>query len=255
MKITHPPKWLMYSGICLLMFSSCISRKEMVYFQDRQDVNFNQEENLRIKPGDLLTIRVSAPEQEAAQPFNLTKSIASIERIGSQVELETYMVSDLGNIEFPVIGTLKVEGLNNFELSEKIKKNISNYVQDPIVNVRILNFKISVLGEVKNPGTFSVEDDHLSLSKALGMAGDLTINGRRDNILIMREVDGKKTNAYLDITDSGVVNSAYYNIKQNDVIYVEPRGARRQAASGLGVVSSYLSIASVLISFVILLTR
>jgi polysaccharide export outer membrane protein len=227
----------------------------MVYFQDRQDVNFNQEENLRIKPGDLLTIRVSAPEQEAAQPFNLTKSIASIERIGSQVELETYMVSDLGNIEFPVIGTLKVEGLNNFELSEKIKKNISNYVQDPIVNVRILNFKISVLGEVKNPGTFSVEDDHLSLSKALGMAGDLTINGRRDNILIMREVDGKKTNAYLDITDSGVVNSAYYNIKQNDVIYVEPRGARRQAASGLGVVSSYLSIASVLISFVILLTR
>lgn len=255
MKITGPPKCLVYSGICLLMLSSCISRKEMIYFQESDNVNFDQAENLKIKPGDLLTIRVSAPEQEAAQPFNLTKSIASVERIGGQVELETYMVSDLGNIEFPVIGTIKVKGLTNFELSERIKNDVSNYVQDPIVNVRILNFQISVLGEVKNPGTFNIEDDHLSLAKALGMAGDLTINGRRDNILIMREIDGRKTNAYLDITDSRVVKSPYYNIKQNDVIYIEPRAARRQAAGGLGVVSSYLSIASVLISFVILITR
>ncbi len=227
----------------------------MVYFQESENVHFNQNENLKIKPGDLLTIRVSAPEQEAAQPFNLTKSISSMESTRGTVELETYMVSGEGTIEFPVIGTVKVQGLNNFELSEKIKKDIANYVQDPIVNVRILNFQITILGEVGKPGTFSIVDDHLSLAKALGLAGDLTINGRRDNILIMREIDGIKTNAYLDITDSGVVNSPYYNIMQNDVIYIEPRAARRQAAGGLGVVSSYLSIASVLISFVILLTR
>lgn len=230
----------------------------MAYFQDpenRSGVNFHKDDNLKIKPDDLLTIRVSAPEQEAAQPFNLTKSIGSMERTNAQVELETYMVSKEGTVEFPVLGTLEVEGLNAFELAEKIKEEITDYVNDPIVNVRILNFQISVLGEVNSPGTFTIEDDHLSLPKALGMAGDLTIYGKRKNVLVMREENGKKVNTYLDLTDPKVVNSPYYNLRQNDVVYVEPIGPRRQAASGLGVASSYLSIASVIISLVIVVTR
>lgn len=243
----------------MLSITSCVSRKSIIYFQEDatlgKSIDYVQIENLKIKPGDLLTIRVSAPEQEAAQPFNLTKSIGSTERINNNVELETYMVSERGTVEFPVLGTLKVQGLNNFELAEKIRVEISDYVQNPIVNVRILNFQISILGEVRSPGTFTIQDDHISLSKALGLAGDLTITGRRDNILIMREENGKKINVYLDLTDSRVVNSPYFNLRQNDVVYVEPFGPRRQAASGLGVVSSYLSIASVLISFIILATR
>jgi len=242
-----------------ILVASCVSPKDMTYFQDpekiRARIDYNQDDNLRIKSGDLLTIRVSATEQEAAQPFNLTKSVVSSERLPGSVQLETYMVSNHGTIEFPVLGTIPVEGMTNFQLSERIKTDISKYVRDAIVNVRILNFKISVLGEVRSPGTFNIEDDHISLSQALGMAGDLTIYGNRKNVLIMREENGEKVNVYLDLTDSRVVSSPYYNLRQNDVVYVEPKFSKVQSSSSLGLASRYLSIASVLISLVILITK
>ncbi|MBZ9728629.1 polysaccharide export protein [Salegentibacter sp. JZCK2] len=245
--------------LLLFIISSCVSRKEMVYFQDieqlRKSENRRSGNNLEIQPDDVLTIRVSAPEQEAALPFNLTKSITSQERIMGEVELETYLVSNEGTIEFPVIGTIEVKGLTNIELAKKIQDKIRSYVKDPIVNVRILNFQISVLGEVNNPGTFSIEDDHITLSKALSMAGDLTIFGKRNNILVMGEDGDHKTYAYLDLTNANVVNSPHYNLRQNDVIYVEPRGTRRQSAGSTGLASTYLSIVSVLASLVILITK
>lgn len=252
-------KRLILFFLLLFIISSCVSRKEMVYFQDieqlRKSENRRSGNNLEIQPDDVLTIRVSAPEQEAALPFNLTKSIASQERIMGEVELETYLVSNEGTIEFPVIGNMEVKGLTNIELSKKIQSEIREYVKDPIVNVRILNFQISVLGEVNNPGTFSIEDDHITLSKALSMAGDLTIFGKRDNILVMGEDGDHKTYAYLDLTDANVVNSPHYNLRQNDVIYVEPRGTKSQSASSIGLASTYLSIVSVLVSLVILITK
>lgn len=245
--------------LLVLIFSSCVSRKNMVYFRNvdqlRESVERNRNDNLQIQADDELTIRVSAPEQDAAIPFNLTQSIASQMGMGGAVELETYLVSDNGTIEFPVIGTVEVNGLTTIQLAEKIKGLISEYVKDPLVNVRILNFQISVLGEVNRPGTFSIDDDHINLSKAIAMAGDLTIFGRRENILIMGEEEGVKTYAYLDLTDANVVNSPYYNLRQNDVIYVEPRASRRQSAGSTGVAATYLSLASVLASLVILFTN
>lgn len=250
---------ILFLLLLLLMLSSCVSRKEIVYFQgieqiprsvDRQLTN-----NLEIQPDDVLTIRVSAPEQEAALPFNLTKSLGSQEKIMGVVELETYLVSNEGTIVFPVIGTIEVKGLTIIELALKIQGLIDEYVKDPIVNVRILNFQVTVLGEVNNPGTFSIEDDNLSITKAISMAGDLTIFGKRDNILIIGEEDGVKTHSYLDLTNASVVNSPHYNLRQNDVIYVEPKGTRRQSASSLGIASSYISVASALITIVFLLTR
>lgn len=241
------------------VLSSCVSRKNMVYFRNvdqlRESVERNRNDNLQIQADDELTIRVSAPEQEAAIPFNLTKSIASQTGTGGTVEPETYLVSDEGTIEFPVIGTVEVNGLTTIELAGKIKSLISEYVKDPLVNVRILNFQISVLGEVNNPGTFSINDDHINLSKAIAMAGDLTIFGKRDNILILGEEEGVKTYAYLDLTDANVVNSPYYNLRQNDVIYVEPRASRRQSAGSTGIAATYLSLASVLASLIILFTN
>lgn len=244
--------------LCVLTATSCVSKKKMIYFQESknsQTLKYYPEENIRVQPGDLLTIRVSSAEQDAAQPFNLTKSVISADRIPGTVQLETYMVSTQGTIEFPVVGTIEVNGLTTFELSSKIKKEISEYVTDAIVNVRILNFRISILGEVKNPGTFTIEDDHISLPKAIGMAGDLTIFGRRDNILVMREIDGEKVEAYLDLTEENIITSPFYNLRQNDVVYVEPKVARVQSASSLGVASRYLSIASVIISLIILVTK
>ncbi len=245
--------------LLLMMISSCVSRRNMVYFQEIEEIAANTRQaytnNLIIKPDDVLTIRVSAPEQEAAIPFNLTKSVGSQQMLRGEVELETYLVSDQGSIEFPVIGTMEVAGLTNIELSEKIKSLIDEYVKDAIVNVRILNFQISVLGEVRSPGMFSIEDDHVDLSQALAMAGDLTIFGKRTNILVMGQENGRKTYAYLDLTDANVLNSPFYNLRQGDVVYVEPRNSRRQSAGSTGVASTYLSIASVIASLVILLTR
>ncbi|MUP47509.1 polysaccharide export protein [Gramella sp. BOM4] len=228
----------------------------MVYFQNDQDnVNFDLNKNLKIQPNDQLTIRVSTPEPEAALPFNLTKSVTSPENMGGNVELETYMVAADGTIEFPVLGTVEVAGLNTFELSRKIKDAISIYVKDAIVNVRVQNFRISVLGEVQNPGTFVIQDDFISLTQALGLAGDMTIFGRRDNVMVIREVDGQKTKTYLDLTDFESVNSPFFNLRQNDVVYVEPIATKRQSAGVINNASGYLAILSFLISTVILVTN
>ena len=245
--------------LLLLIISSCVSRKEMVYFQEIEQLNKSQIQrsgnNLEIRPDDLLTIRVSAPEQEAAIPFNLTKTIQTPNAIRGDVEPETYMVSNEGTIEFPILGTIEVAKLTTFEVADKIKIMITDYVRDPIVNVRVLNFQISVLGEVAKPGTFDIEDDHISVTKALAMAGDLTIYGKRENILVMGETEGEKTYAYLDLTDANVVNSPHYYLRQNDVVYVEPKSTKRQTAGSTGLAATYISIASVLASLIVLFTN
>jgi polysaccharide biosynthesis/export protein len=254
MKASQPLKFTVYMFLFLLFCSGCVSREEIVYFQNEMNsINYDPDKNLKIRPNDQLTIRVSTPEPEASLPFNLTKSVVS--EIGGNVELETYMVSETGTIAFPVLGIVEVAGLNTFELSKKIKDSISIYVKDAIVNVRVLNFKISVLGEVKNPGTFIIQDDYISLTQALGLAGDLTVFGKRENIMVIREIEGKKTKAYLDLTDFNAVLSPYFHLKQNDVVYVEPKGTKRQSASILNNASSYIALLSFLISTVILVRR
>ncbi len=256
MKTSRLLKILMIANVFLLLCSSCVSRQEIVYFQNELDnVNYDLDKNVKIRPNDQLTIRVSTPEPEAALPFNLTTSVGSDANSGGNTELETYMVAEDGTIEFPVLGTIEVEGLNTFELSKKMRDAISIYVKDAIVNVRVLNFKISVLGEVKNPGTFIIQDDYISLPQALGLAGDMTIFGKRENIMVVREIGGKKTKAYLDLTDFETVSSPYFNLIQNDIVYVEPKGTKRQSASVLNNAGSYIAIMSFLISTIILVTN
>lgn len=243
-----------------LVMGSCVSRKNIAYFQGIKPAQpRNTENNIRIKPDDVLTIMVSAPEQSAALPFNLTKSIVSMEGGGglANVELQTYLVSDEGTIRFPVIGSVAVQGLTNLELSVKLEEEIARYVNDPLVNVRNMNFQISILGEVGNPGTFVIDpdQDHLSLPKALGLAGDVLLTGKRKEILIMREENGVNTHAYLDLTDPAILDSPYYNLRQNDVVYVEPIGPRIQSASYLGTAASYLSVISVVTSLILIFTR
>lgn len=245
--------------------NSCVSRKEITYFQGLENIDTtlkaDQKNSLEIKPNDLLTISVSAPEQAAAMPFNLPvvgmpqSGLGESLTIGGRQQLQTYLVDSDGNIEFPILGTIMVEGINRQELSAKLRKQINEYVKDPIVNVRIVNFQVSVLGEVNRPGTFDVRDEYLSLPKALGLAGDMSIYGRRDNVLVMREENGKKTYAYLDLSDADIVNSPYYYLQQNDVVYVEPNGAQRQSASYNRNAGVYISIASVLISVIVLITK
>ncbi len=260
MKSLLTTKWLFLVLGLFLSLGSCVSRKNIAYFQGLEKVQSrNTDNNIRIKPDDVLTIMVSAPEQSAALPFNLTKSIASIEGgvAMANVELQTYLVSNQGTIRFPVIGFIEVQGLTNLELAAKLEEEITRYVKDPLVNVRNMNFQISVLGEVANPGTFVIDpdQDHLSLPKALGLAGDLLLTGKRKEILVMREENGVTTHAYLDLTDPTTLDSPYYNLRQNDVVYVEPIGPKIQSASYLVTAASYLSVVSVITSLILIFTR
>lgn len=262
------PQFFKLSVIALLLFSlasSCVSRQEIVYFQGLEKaeaaMDKQREKSLKIKPNDLLTISVSAPEQTAALPFNLPVigvsqggEIGGLSPVGRQ-QLQTYLVEENGKIDFPILGQVSVEGLSQQQLAAKLKVQIKRYVQDPIVNVRLVNFQISVLGEVNRPGTFDVQDAYFTLPQALGMAGDLSIYGKRDNVLVMREENGVTTHAYLDLGDANIINSPYYYLQQNDVVYVEPNGPQRQSASYNRNAGVYISIASVLVSVAVLLTR
>jgi len=251
--------------LCLFLLNSCVSGKRITYFQNMEQLEQLSEASktgLGIKPNDLITISVSAYNMEAAAPFNLpVVGVAAGGGMDANLsvrgtpQLQPHLVDSDGNIEFPQLGTIKVAGMNRQELSGKLKTMISVYVKEPIVNVRIVNFQVSVLGEVNRPGTFSVPDEYLSLPKALGLAGDMSIYGQRDNVLVVREENGQKTYAYLDLTDANVMNSPYYYLKQNDVVYVEPNNAQKQGAGYNRNATVYISIATVLISLAILITR
>ncbi|MFN4764633.1 polysaccharide biosynthesis/export family protein [Gillisia sp. Q332] len=250
--------------LSLIFLNSCVSGKKITYFQNMEQLEQLAEASktgLSIKPNDLITISVSAYNMEAAMPFNLLVTgrsagggDAGLSAGGTQ-QLQPFLVDSDGNIEFPQLGTMKVAGMNRQELSGKLKTLISQYVKEPIVNVRIVNFQVSVLGEVNFPGTFSVPDEYLSLPKALGLAGDMSIYGQRENVLVVREENGQKSYAYLDLTDANVMNSSYYYLKQNDMVYVEPNKSQKQRSGINPNTGIYFSIASVLISLAILITR
>lgn len=251
---------LLFSAVLLFLSVSCVSGKKITYYQDMAALEQEADaakKSLQIKPNDLLTISVAAENMESVLPFNLP--VIAVTDNGTSVtgarQLQTYLVNSEGNIEFPVLGTVHVGDLTRSEVSDLLQEKIAPYVQNPIVNVRIANFTVTVLGEVANPGTFPVADEYISLNQALGLAGDLTIYGKRENVLVIREGREGKTYTYLDLTDSETLNSPYYYLQQNDVVYVEPNNAQKQAASYNRNSSVYISIASVLISVIILFTK
>ena len=189
--------YLVISIISIIFITSCASRKNLVYFQDEPleaGLLVSEPEQLVYKPDDILTINVSALDPDTVRPFNLPV-IANNTNVGlnaqAQLQVQTYLVDYDGNIQFPVLGALKVEGLTRTELTSLLTEKISAYANDPIVNVRLANFTITIIGEVSRPGTFTIQDERITLLEALGMANDLTIYGARKNILIIREVEGK----------------------------------------------------------------
>ena len=216
----------------IVLLTSCAAREDLVYFQDEvlteDNGSMNSNFQIRFKPDDLLTIDVSALEPEAAKPFNLPAVSYNANVISAQgvLKMQTYLIDADGNIEFPVLGTIKIGGLTRSEANKMMKEKLSEYIKNPIVNIRLANFTITILGEVARPGTYTIQDERISISEAIGLAGDLTIYGKRDNILLIREIDGKKRYAKLDLSSINIVSSSNYYLTQNDVIYVEPNNAR-----------------------------
>src|SRR5690554_4607008 len=246
----------------LCMFSSCVSRKEIVYFQDVEKLTQSQGNAIPVitlRPNDLLNITVSAADLEAARPFNVIVESRPImgnsDLVMNNTQQLGYLVDSAGDINFPVLGKIQVEGLTTKELNELLVQKLSTYLINPIVNIRLRNFTISVLGEVHRPGTFTVSGEKISLPEALGLAGDLTIYGKRDNVLVIRENGDKKEYAYLDFRSSDILDSEFYYLKQNDIVYVEPNQAQRQSSSFNRNTTVYISIASLLLSVLVIIFR
>jgi polysaccharide export outer membrane protein len=244
----------------VLTLFSCASRKDIVYYQNIDSLSNKGKTNsyeIKIQPDDLLMIVVSAADIETADPFNLI----SPNRIGNsklgvgqgQDYLQSYLVDEKGYIDFPVLGKLKVSGLSRSEVIQMFEEKITKYIRNPIINLRIINFKISVQGEVNTPGTFTVASDRITLIEALGMAKDLTIYGKRNNILIIRENEGVKSYNRVDISKADFIYSPFYYLAQNDVVYVEPNKTKINGAavgSNTGVV---ISLTGILISLITLI--
>lgn len=249
----------------LLAMTSCTSYKTVPYLQNSSTVNYDSSEVLydaRIMPKDELSITVSFPEDPTvAQTFNLLV-MGTMDRgdnsFSSTSALQTFLVTNEGSINFPVLGILKVKGLTTNELENLIASRIEgSYLKArPIVTVRLSNYKISVLGEVTTPGTYSVPSEKISIYDALAKAGDLTIWGRRDNVKLIREdVNGKKSVHELDLNDANLINSPYYYLQQNDVIYVTPNKTKSKN-SDIGTSTSYwVSSISILVSIASLVTN
>ena len=251
---------LKFTAIVLfLVFQSCVSKKEMLYLQDVEsynntDVTFN---NHTLQVDDILKISVGALMPEAALPYNNVTAGSVVANNIDVMKLDGYLVSQTMTINFPVLGELSVKEKTTIDLENDIKKLLvdGGYLISPNVTVRLLNAKVTILGEVGRPGTFSFTENNISLLQALGLAGDLTINGSREDLVVLRRVDGVQTTARIDLTSANFLSGPYQMVKPNDVIVVNPNSAKVKTAGYVGNLSAILGIASIVLSSIILITR
>ncbi len=250
---------LALSFFLIFFSSSCINTKKVVYFDNLQDTSFISRLDAfdtPIQSNDILSIAISSLSPEASAIFNTTNgsgtSTVNVSPTGS-AQAPGYLVSKEGYIQLPILGSIKAAGLTKLELKDYITKAIldKKLLIDPIVNVRLLNFKVTVLGEVLRPTVVTAPNEKISLLEALGLAGDLTIYGKRENVLLIRELNGKKQVRRIDLTSRNFFVSPYYYLQPNDIIYVEPTKAKISNASVtrqlLPTIFSGLSLIAVLI--------
>lgn len=248
-----------------ILFFSCASREKIAYYQDIKNLSSSEITNYNptLKEDDLLLILVSSPIPETAKDFNLTTYALTGSRgddfntdnSQGQPRYQTYLIDNKGNIQFPVIGTIKLGGLTREEAMNTMTAALKKYITDPIINLRILNYKITVQGEVARPGVFDVATERITLPEAISRAGDMTIYGKRDNVLVIREIDGKKTYNFVDMTKTDFISSPFYYLSQNDLVVVEPNKTRMNASVVGPNISVIISSLSLLITVVALLVR
>ncbi|MBX2827793.1 MAG: polysaccharide biosynthesis/export family protein [Flavobacteriaceae bacterium] len=241
----------------LFLLVSCATKKQIIYFQDIEGIS-NQGDGLSFEPvienNDVLHISISSMSNESLEPFRRKTGLES--NIGNaNPTLQGYLVNSEGDINFPVLGTLKASGKTRGELQSLLKTKLSEFITDVVVDVRIMNFKVTVLGGVNNPGVYTISDEQVTLPQALGLAGDLSEDGKRENVMVIRSVDGKQQVTRVDLTKTDFFTSPYYFLKQNDVVYVEPSLKGVKKSGFIPDVPALLSLFTVVLTSVILITR
>ena len=253
----------------LFFLSSCTSKKKLDYLQNIESVALEasmKNAKSTIQPNDQLVIMVTAKDMDVVKPFNQNFSSGQILQYSlpsnnapaqSQTSASgpTYMVDSQGNIEFPVIGKINTENKTTEELRDILKKEISKYVLNPQVSVRNTNYKITVLGEVNRPGTYNIPDAQTTLLEVLGLAGDLSIYGNREDILVLRNIDGTMTKERIDLTKADFINSPFFYLKQNDVIIVSPNETKQKSSRLDPNAGIYISVASIVVTILALIFK
>lgn len=252
----------------LLILSSCNTSKKIIYFQDavaEQRISLSNSSEIVIMPKDEISIVVSSRDAELAALFNLPRYAYALgsdyfsENQNSQIM--GYTVDASGNIDFPVLGTIQVGGLTRKQLSTKIKDQLlaESLLKDPVVAINFLNTQISVLGEVKNPGKYSITRDQINILEAISLAGDLTIYGKRDGVLVIREQNENSIIYKMDLRSSDVFSSPGYYLQQNDIVYIEPNSVRAGQSTlnenSVKSVTLWISVASFLTTLGVLIFK
>lgn len=258
----------MVAAVAMMLVSCSTSTTSLTYFEDIKGVESgvlpSDSYDVKIIPDDELFISVTSFIPSATAAYNLPLSNPATRedmQITTQPQQQCYIVDKNGDIMFPVLGRIHVAGLSTQELTKELEKRIGENVDDPVVRVELMNFRVNVLGEVKNPGAVSVKRERYTLLDALADAGDLTEYGERENVLLIREENGERTYHHLNLNDSKTMTSPYFYLKQNDVVYVEPNKIRKDNskynqnnAYKISVISTIVSACSVIASLVIALT-
>ncbi|MBJ6144330.1 polysaccharide biosynthesis/export family protein [Hymenobacter sp. BT559] len=246
--------------ILLVFVFSCTSSKKLSYFRNLDEKGdfrtpIGAIEESQIQPSDVLSITVSSLNPESNILFNngvLATAGSGVQSTTPTRSSEGYLVDKDGNINFPVIGSIAVGGLTKAQASEKLTAALKNFVKNPIINIRFLNFKITVMGEVTRPSSFNVVSERINILEALSLAGDMTPYGKRENVLVIREKDGVRTTSRINLADKNTLSSPLFYLHQNDIVYVEPSGSRALQSSTqsfyLPIVLTALSVISIFIS-------
>ena len=253
-------KYIFSTIITLLLLNSCSTKNQLIYLKDIKKHEANSWSDLpivkdRIESGDILKIDVNTTIPEASMPYNSSNLVGSQMNNIELLNLEGYVVDNQMNIKFPVLGKISVQNLNEEQLEVKIKKLLEegNHLSNPTVSIRRINNKFTVLGEVKNPGTFLYFERKLNLLQALGYAGDLTIDGKRKDITLIRDENGKRKAYNIELTKSDFLNSPLFNIKNNDVLIINPSFNKVKSAGFIGSPASIATIASLLLNITLLI--
>jgi polysaccharide export outer membrane protein len=254
-----------YIVIIVLAFVGCASQKDVAYFNglnsnsaDSINKKFNKIHEARICSGDMLSITVTGLDPSAVAPFNLplvSYATPGTDQLYSAPTLQSYLVDINGDINFPVIGTIKLAGLSKSQAIKLINDQLIPYLKNAIVTIQFMNYKITVLGEVMKPGQYPISNERVTVLDALGLAGDMTIYGKRDNVLITRENNGKLEFVRLNLNTDEVFKSPYYYLQQNDVIYVEPNSVKSVASQNTTLYLSAASTIATVIAVIYSLTK
>ena len=239
-----------------ILFQSCGIKKNIFYLQDLNTLNISKVSTFHniLNENDILKIDVTSLEMKASEPYNKILYQNNLGNLDLML-LGGYLVSKNKTINFPVLGIISVAGKTIEELENDLKERLEKegHLINPNVTVRLLNAKFTILGEVNTPGTYTFTEKNISLLQALGMSGDLTIDGNRKDVILIREINGERITTILDLTSANWLNSPYQNIHPNDVIIVNPNSKKVTSAGLIGNISSMLSIASIVLSTIILI--